>query len=295
MTQAGVSHKTIIKVQEQKLTSVSDLLVVEAPLEIRLIYNEGELIREKTITVTMRTPGNDKDLVLGFLFSEGIIDSFEAITSIHYCQKAIPEHQGNIIKAILKPNCIVDTSLLERNFAATSSCGVCGKSSISQINSSFTKITSANFEISSALLMGLSKKLNNQQHLFNHTGGLHAAALFDTKGTLLYSKEDIGRHNALDKVIGFALAKNIYVLQSSILVISSRIGYEIIQKAAMAKVPIIIAIGAPSSLAVQIAEKHNITLIGFAKDTSFNIYSGMERITEAKSQNETKLNTLDSV
>ncbi len=295
MSQIGVSKTTIIKVQEEQLESVPDLLVVEAPLEIRLIYTKSDAISETSITVTMRTPGNDIELAVGFLFAEGIIDSFDAIKSFHYCQKTIPEHRENILKILLKPDLTVDLSLLDRNFTATSSCGVCGKRSISQLMETLPQSLEQGMELSLTTIYSLSKKLSHQQHLFNHTGGLHAAALFDKNGTLLCIKEDIGRHNAVDKVIGHTLVKNKKLLEQSILFISSRVGYEIIQKAAMAQIPVVIAVGAPSNIAVQIALKSRITLIGFAKNKSFNLYSGAERITETKSKNATKFTTIDLV
>ncbi len=295
MTQSGVSNTTIIKAQEEQLERVPDLLVTEAPLEIRLIHKNDDQILDSTVTVTMRTPGNDIELVIGFLFAEGIIDSFQAIKSIQYCQKTAPKDQGNRIKVFLNANYEIDISLLDRNFAATSSCGVCGKRSLEQLQTIFPKTHSTDLTIPLATLYSLSEKLNSQQHLFNHTGGLHAAALFDKNGSLLYAREDIGRHNALDKVLGQTLTKSKTLFDTSILFLSSRIGYEIIQKAAMARIPIVVAVGAPSNLAVEIAKKAEITLIGFAKDNSLNIYSGASRIAEAKYLNATKLNTINFV
>ena len=256
-------------------------MAVEEPLEIRLGYGAANNREQKRVSVTMRTPTHDFDLALGFLFSEGIIQSYEQVLSIKYCVDAGKQATENIVRVELKPEVIVDTKLFQRNFYMTSSCGVCGKASIEAIEAMTCNIETSQqpekCQVTPDIIYQLSKELTAAQSVFTYTGGLHAAALFDKLGRIILIREDVGRHNALDKVIGNALMQNL-PLNDKIILMSSRASFELIQKVIMAKIPVIVTIGAPSSLAVQTAECFGITLLGFLKEDRFNVYSGAERI-----------------
>lgn len=270
----------ITKVNKGDLLMTDDLLAVEEPLEIRLYYcdvNNQQTF--KSISITMRTPGNDFELSLGFLFTEGIIKSYEQIQEVKYCVQEQDVHFENIVKVVLKPGIQLDLSRLERNFYTTSSCGVCGKASIDAIhvqNCPVQKLDEQKLSIS--LLSSLPHTLRQAQVVFDHTGGLHAAAAFNYKGELLLMREDVGRHNALDKICGAFLVQNQLPLKHKILLLSGRVSFELVQKAAMAGFSIICAVGAPSNLALHTANSFGITLIGFLRDNRFNIYCHPNRI-----------------
>jgi len=253
-----------------------DELAVEEPLEIQLSYIESGKKIKKTVSVTMRTPGNDDELAVGFLFTEGTITQKSQVKSVE--NDVIQE---NKVVVNLADGFSPEINSLERNFYTTSSCGVCGKASIDAIKtvSIYQNNDDAIF-VDKQVIFSLKEKLNVQQSIFESTGGLHASALFDLNGRFITLREDVGRHNALDKVIGNALLNDLLPLTNKILLLSGRASFELIQKAAMAGMKIVAAIGAPSSLAVKLAEESNITLIGFLKSDKFNIYSGFERISE---------------
>ena len=265
----------------QKWTSASfafaedDLVAVEEPLEMVLIhYLDNELV-ETPLTLTMRSPGNDEALAVGFLFNEGIISSLLDVEHIKYCVKS-EEARKNKLRITLKKSIVVTTDFLQRNFVSTSSCGICGKELLDQISNGFPKIHfSTKVEVSK--IINLPNQLNKEQLLFKHTGGIHACGLFSSNGSLIDLKEDIGRHNALDKIIGGQIIKN-QKFDNTIIVLSGRIGYEMAQKTAKAGIPILVAIGAPTSLAIDIAEKAGICLIGFAKNHSLNCYTHPEYV-----------------
>ena len=265
----------------QSVQELGDLVVVEEPLEIRLGYGATNNRKQERVSVTMRTPTHDFDLALGFLYSEGIIQSYEQVLSIKYCVDAGKQATENIVRVELKPEVKVDTKLFQRNFYITSSCGVCGKASIEAIEAMTCNIEVSQqpekWQVTPDVIYQLSKELITAQSAFTYTGGLHAAALFDKLGKIMLIREDVGRHNALDKVIGNALTQNL-PLNDKIILMSSRASFELIQKVIMAKIPIIVTIGAPSSLAVQTAERFGVTLLGFLKDYRFNVYSGAERV-----------------
>jgi FdhD protein len=233
----------------------------------------------QNISVTMRTPGHDAELASGFLFTEGIVREQEEIAEVDHCFIACAENKENVIQVSLKEGVMPHLQNTERNFYTTSSCGVCGKGSINAIRtvSNFTQTTD-DLKIDSELLYQLPDILCQHQAVFADTGGLHASALFNTDGDLLLVREDVGRHNALDKLIGAALGKNWLPLNESILLLSGRASFELVQKAAMAGINIIASVGAPSSLAVQLAEEFNITLAGFLRNQRFNIYTAAHRI-----------------
>ncbi len=261
----GLQHIQIQRNKSAETTSEEDVVAVEAPLEIQIQHANED--KSKSISVTMRTPGNDIDLALGFLFTEGLIKNFYQI------KKAFSFGENRVVFQLNEGEAItIENS--ERNFYTTSSCGVCGKSSIEAIQ------TISQFKIknsvlpSEEVLFGLKKTLEKQQSLFSLTGGIHAAALFNLNGEIEIVQEDVGRHNALDKLIGEAFQKQQLPLENRILLLSGRASFELVQKAIMAGIGTIVAVGAPSSLAVELAREHGQTLIGFLKQDSFNIYSG---------------------
>ena len=252
------------------------MLAVEEPLEIRVGFGGENQRKEKNISVTMRTPGNDFELAVGFLFTEGIIKNSGDIQLVKHCG----DSNGNVIKAELKSDVVVELNKLERNFYTTSSCGVCGKSSIEAIKTvcHLHHTVSRDIKVSPEVICTLPRTLRHRQNVFEFTGGLHACGLFNNSGELLLSREDVGRHNALDKLIGAALQQSMFPLDRGVLLLSGRASFELIQKAWMAGIKIIAAVGAPSSLAVEMAEQCQMTLIGFLRNETFNIYSGADRI-----------------
>lgn len=274
MNNSSSLTKEIIKIKGDISYPVADFLATEEPLEIRISFGDVTQRAQRNVSVTMRTPGNDFELATGFLFTEGIIKNGAEIQSIKNC------NSENVIKVELKENVEVELNKLERNFYTTSSCGVCGKSSIEAVKTICRLDVSQTEElpISTTIIYQLPEILRSSQDVFDFTGGLHGCGLFNESGELVLSREDVGRHNALDKLIGAALNKSMIPLQHHLLLLSGRASFELIQKAWMAGIKIIAAIGAPSSLAVQMAEECDITLIGFLRNKSFNIYSGAHRI-----------------
>ena len=252
--------------------AAEDLLAVEQPLEIKIVYGPENDRQQKNISVTMCTPGHDEELAVGFLFTEGIITSKEDIVN---CGAA----GNNIVIATLRPGISFDPKKIERHFYTSSSCGVCGKSSIDAVRNVFSnERVNDSIKISASVLTKLPDTLRKQQEVFEHTGGLHASALFDLNGNLLLTREDVGRHNALDKLIGASLNAGNIPLNNHILLLSGRASFELIQKAAMGGIKVVCAVGAPSSLAVELAKETDMTLVGFLRDGRFNIYCGEQRI-----------------
>jgi FdhD protein len=257
-----------------------DKLAIEEPLEIRLAFGAGLNRTVKNISVTMRTPGSDAELATGFLFTEGIIKDKSELAAVDHCFIACAENKENVIQVDLKETVIPELKNTERNFYTTSSCGVCGKGSINAIKSvsAFHPGQNHHLFVTQDMMLELPDRLRFYQDIFDVTGGLHACALFNADGELLLLREDVGRHNALDKLIGAALERDLLPLKNSVLLLSGRASFELIQKAAMAGISIIGAIGAPSSLAVQLAGEFGITLVGFLRQQRFNIYTMEERI-----------------
>jgi FdhD protein len=274
MQNVSVAHIRMKKVSVDELLDVDDELVVEEPLEINVRYDNKGVPVQKCISVTMRTPGNDEELGVGFLFTEGIIQKREEVSEV----SAIPFADNKVLITLSK-NKQPLLQNAERNFYTTSSCGVCGKSGIDAIRTaSLYKNDTDEICLQASLFYRLDDVLRKQQAVFESTGGLHASALFDLDGNFMMLREDVGRHNALDKVIGAAFLNDQLPLRNAILLLSGRASFELVQKAAMAGIKIIAAVGAPSSLAVQMAEETGITLIGFLRNQRFNIYSGGHRI-----------------
>jgi FdhD protein len=257
-----------------EITEAIDQVAVEEPLEILLAYSTSTGRLQKNLAVTMRTPGSDNELAAGFLFTENIIQHFESIQEIKHVAS-----DDNSILVILHENEVPLLHKAERNFYSTSSCGICGKASIDaiKITSKYQNIP-GNFIVKADLLYGLPIALKKQQAVFETTGGIHASALYSTDGNFITLREDVGRHNALDKLIGASFMKGNLPLNKCILLLSGRASFELIQKAAMAGIRMIAAVGAPSSLAVELAKETGITLVGFLRNDRFNIYSCEERI-----------------
>lgn len=257
-----------------------DTLAVEEPLEIRLGFGSSDARRHQTISLTMRTPGHDTELAAGFLLTEGVVGSHEQILELYSCGPLLsPGNHQNVVRVELRPEVPVDLSRLQRHFYTTSSCGVCGKTSLEALAVAVDRPAMAvGFEIGAELLVTLPDALRAAQAVFGRTGGLHAAALFDSEGRLVCVREDVGRHNALDKVIGVQLLEGHLPLEERILLLSGRASFELLQKAFVAGVPVVAAVGAPSSLAAQLAEQFGITLVGWLRGGRFSIYSHPERI-----------------
>jgi FdhD protein len=282
MVRNDISTTRILRFRDKEATEAEDFLATEEPMEIRLISGSADNRAIKSLSVTMRTPGNDLELATGFLFTEGMIQSAADIQSISHCNDIICLDPENIVEVVFDEKVTFNWKNLERHFYATSSCGVCGKASIDAIKTSNMHLRSAkkDWTVSSELIYSLPDLLRKEQSVFESTGGLHASAIFDLQGKLLLLREDVGRHNALDKLIGAALQEGKMPLDEHILLLSGRASFELLQKAAMAGISLVVAVGAPSSLAVGIAEEFGITLIGFLRGRGFNVYTMMERVNK---------------
>jgi FdhD protein len=259
-----------------KLARRKDRLATEEPLEIRVKSGGGS----RTVAVTMRTPGSDFELAAGFLLAEGVVSSKEQILRISYCKDddLPPEQLYNIVIVELDPSLHPDLSPLDRHFHTTSACGVCGKESIDALALRGVSRLADGPSIAPETVGVLSDRLREAQRLFETTGGLHAAGLFDADGEILAAREDVGRHNAVDKLVGWALLDGRVPLDGHLLMVSGRSSFEIAQKALVARIPVVCSVSAPSSLAVGVAEEFGMTLIGFVRDGRFNVYSGAERL-----------------
>jgi len=257
-----------------------DLVATEEPFEIRVGYSRRDGSRaEEPVSVTMRTPGHDEDLAVGFLFTEGIIKSGSDVQSVTARGQRAADGLTNVVRVELAPGVSVDFKRLERNFYMTSSCGVCGKASIDAVAvQGQYDVGAVPFRMSGAALGRLPAALKTQQAVFEQTGGLHASGLFDAEGTILALREDVGRHNALDKLIGNELLRGEVPLHRNGVIVSGRASFELMQKSKMAGVPLVAAVGAPSSLAVELAREFGITLVGFLKPDRFNVYSRPDRV-----------------
>ena len=275
------SKFTVFKYKSNKLNDFEDHISIEEPLEIILKYKDkNESWIEKTISITMRTPGDDEDLVRGFLFNEKVIDKLDYIEKIESVGETSEQYglQNKIIVTINNSENI-DIDKIKRNFLTNSSCGVCGKSSLDVLDIiKKDKIFKFEPKIPKEVLMKSPKNLRQNQSEFSKTGGIHASGLFSAQGDIVAIKEDVGRHNALDKLIGYALSKKLLDNKSQFLTCSGRLNFDLVQKALMANIGILIGVGAPTSLAIDLANKFDMTLVGFVKEDSFNIYSNKEKI-----------------
>ena len=274
------SEYKVFKFKSENLDNFNDHISIEEPVEIIIKYKDKEIWVEKTISVTMRTPGDDEDLVRGFLFNEKIIEKIDYIEKIELTGKPT-EQSGlkNKIIVTINNSDNIDVDKIKRNFLTNSSCGVCGKSSLDALEIiKKDKILKSNPKISKEVLMSSPKKLRKNQSEFSKTGGIHASGLFTAQGDIVAIKEDVGRHNALDKLIGYSLKENLLDNTSQFLACSGRLNFDLVQKALMANIGILIGVGAPTSLAIDLANKFDMTLVGFVKEDSFNIYSNKDRI-----------------
>jgi FdhD protein len=251
-----------------------DRVATEEPMEIRVGGPGQDPI---SVSVTMRTPGNDFELAAGFLYTEGLIRSRTAISSINYCELTAEEQHYNVVTVRLTHP--FDRESLQRNFYATSSCGICGKASLERVSVSCAPIPPGPV-VPGSVIGGLPDALRPTQRIFEETGGLHASGLFDASGQLLAVREDVGRHNAVDKLVGRAVLADEVPLSDRLLLVSGRVSFEIVQKAAVAGIPIVCAVSAPSSLAVSSGEDLGLTVIGFLRQRGFNVYSHPERVKE---------------
>lgn len=278
-TMLPISCLNVLKFDGERGVEAPDLLAVEEPLEIRLGYGPAADRQQRSLAVTMRTPGSDEDLALGFLLTEGIIENPAQVLSLKHCMDLGREATGNVLRAELKPEVEVPWPRLERHFYTSSSCGVCGKASIESVEATGCSALPAPRPLLPAdVLTTLPDRLRARQDVFSHTGGLHAAALFDEGGQLILLREDVGRHNALDKLIGAAALRGWLPLHDRVLLVSGRVSFELVQKALVAGIPLLAAVGAPSSLAVDLAERFGQTLVGFLRDGRFNVYAGAGRV-----------------
>ncbi|MEU6082841.1 formate dehydrogenase accessory sulfurtransferase FdhD [Streptomyces sp. NPDC047108] len=277
-------RRRVLRIRDASVTTRPDTLVAEEPLEIRL--------NGKPLAITMRTPGDDFPLAAGFLVSEGVIGSAEELANIVYCAgatsvgapPAVAEggaNTYNVVDVQLAPGVPVPDITLERNVYTTSSCGLCGKASLDAVRTSarWPIADAPPVRVEPALLSALPDRLRAAQRVFDRTGGLHAAGLFSAEGDLLDLREDVGRHNAVDKLVGRALQSGSLPLSRSILLVSGRASFELAQKAVMAGIPVLAAVSAPSSLAVDLAAETGLTLVGFLRGSSMNVYAGEERVT----------------
>ncbi len=273
-------EKTIRRVKSGEVLIEQDALAVEEPLEIRLGFEQNGKLTHKSISITMRTPGDDFELAAGFLFTEGIIKSVDQIKQIKHC--GVPAKNSgfsNTVRVELRADVTIDFKKLERHFYTTSSCGVCGKTSIEALQTGVCRLENhENISFSPETIHRLPEILRSRQNIFDQTGGLHAAALFNQKGEIQSLREDVGRHNAVDKLIGTEFLAGKTPISNKLLLVSGRASFELVQKALMAGIPILAAVGAPSSLAVELASEMGMTLLGFVRDRRFNVYCGAERI-----------------
>jgi FdhD protein len=286
----------IYRVRENQTLAVDlDSLAVEEPLEIRLGFFKDGKTTHKSISITMRTPGDDFDLAAGFLFTEGIIKSAVQIKKIQHC--GVPGKNSNLrntVRVDLCSDVTIDFKRLERHFYTSSSCGVCGKTSIEALETGARKLNKFDKVLfSPETIHRFPEILRKAQNVFERTGGLHAAALFDADGEMKGLKEDVGRHNAVDKLVGAQFLAGETPVTDKLLMVSGRASFELVQKALMAGIPILAAVGAPSSLAVELAREYGMTLLGFVRDNRFNIYSGAERIGSEPSLSNVKNESIE--
>jgi FdhD protein len=269
------TRRSVLRVTGDHTVRRPDTLVVEEPLEIR--------VGGKPLSVTMRTPGDDFDLVTGFLTTEGVTEAADDIRAIRYCAGATvdAENTYNVVDVDLAAGVAPPEASLERNFYTTSSCGVCGKASIDAIRTQTRwPVASDDCRVSPAVLSSLPDGLREAQRVFDRTGGLHAAGLFTVAGELRVLREDVGRHNAVDKVVGWAVREGLLPLRGHVLMVSGRVSFELTQKALMAGIPVLAAVSAPSSLAVDLAADVGMTVVGFLRGDTMNVYSAPERIAD---------------
>ena len=270
----------VLKFRSNNSKEVDDQISIEEPLEITIKYKDKENWVENTISITMRTPGDDEDLVRGFLFNERVIEKIDYIERIELAGDPVGQYKlKNKAVVTINNSENIDIDKIKRNFLTNSSCGVCGKTSLDSLEIiKKDKILQSIPKIKYDIIMKSPNMLRQNQSEFSKTGGIHASGLFNVSGEIIAVKEDVGRHNALDKLIGFVLKKELLDNSSQFLTCSGRLNFDLVQKALMANIGVLIGVGAPTSLAIDLANKFDMTLVGFVKEESFNIYSNKERI-----------------
>ena len=270
----------ISKLKNSKIEELKDSVSVEEPLEMRLKYKKNNKWEINNISITMRTPGNDEDLIRGFLYNEKIIENMSEIDAIEHKGDVSGDYNlQNIIEATINKTNNLDIGKLKRNFVTNSSCGVCGKTSLESIEVIQTKKMDLSYpQIKEEIILQSPKLLVNEQSEFAKTGGIHASALIDENGKIIATREDVGRHNALDKLIGYTITNNLLNPKKQFIACSGRLNFELVQKGVMTKIGVMAGVGAPTSLAIDLAKRFDMSLLGFVKETSFNIYSNKKRI-----------------
>lgn len=274
MARTPVASTKVERIERQRREETSDLVAVEEPLQIILEHGEAHARRETPLAMTMRTPGHDRDLVTGFLYAEGVIAKVGDLISVRHCVRS--DTPDNVVRAVLREGLPVPSRLLERNLIVTSACGICGERTVESLSKEgCERVPIEEDAFRPEAIRRALASLEESQAWFRHTGGTHGAALFDEAGELLLHREDVGRHNALDKLVGAWLRD---ASTSGFVVVSSRASFELVQKTVRAGFPMIVAVGAASSLAVEMARRFDLTLVGFARESRFNVYSNGERI-----------------
>ncbi len=270
----------VSKYKESKIQEIKDSVSIEEPLEMSLRFKKNNKWEVQNISITMRTPGNDEDLVRGFLFNERIIENISEIESIEQKGKDVGDYNlKNTIEATINNIKNLDIEKLKRNFLTNSSCGVCGKTSLDSIEILKKEKLDLSFPIiTKDIVMKAPSLLKNAQSEFAKTGGIHASALIEENGKVVATREDVGRHNALDKLIGYSIHNKIMNPKKQFIACSGRLNFELVQKCLMANIGFMVGVGAPTSLAIDLAKRYDMTLLGFAKEKSFNIYSNINRV-----------------
>ena len=274
------SKYKVTKFKKNRLENTEDFISIEEPLEISLKYKDNEKFISRSLSITMRTPGNDEDLVRGFLFNEQIIDNIKDIESIESFGEKVGQYNiQNKIIVTLNNSKNINISKIKRDFLSNSSCGVCGKSSLDALEiTKKQKASKSNPKISKDIIIKSPNTLRQNQSEFAKTGGIHASGLFSSNGDLLSLKEDVGRHNALDKLIGDSLLNGFLKPEDQFITCSGRLNFELVQKVLMTNIGLMIGVGAPTSLAIDLANRFDMTLIGFVKEDSFNIYTNNQKV-----------------
>jgi len=277
MARTPVASTKVERIERQRREQTSDLVAVEEPLQIILEHGDAHARSETPLAMTMRTPGHDRDLVTGFLYAEGVIAKVDHLISVRHCVRS--DTPDNVVRAVLQEGLPVPSRLLERNLTVTSACGICGERTVESLSKEgCERVPVAENAFRPDAIRRALASLEESQAWFRHTGGTHGAAFFDETGSLLLHREDVGRHNALDKLIGASL-RGAATSTPGFIVVSSRASFELVQKTVRAGLPMMVAIGAASSLAVETARRFDLTLVGFARESRFNVYSGSERIS----------------
>ena len=270
----------ITKIKNSKKDTTKDFVSVEEPLEMRLKYRKNGKIENQNISITMRTPGDDENLIRGFLFNEGIIENINEIDKVEHIGEPVGDYNlQNIIEATINKTENIDIGKLRKNFVTNSSCGVCGKTSLDSIEILKKNKLDKNFpKIKHDIITKSPELLMDNQSEFSRTGGIHASARIDQSGDVIAIKEDVGRHNALDKLIWYSLKENLLNSEKQFIACSGRLNFELIQKGLMAEIAFMVGVGAPTSLAVDLAKRFDITLLGFVKEDSYNVYNNIDRV-----------------